>query len=155
MNGKVAASSLWLLFVGLGALIPLYFKAAPTAVAMFDFDLISGGDLLMIAIVVIAASIGELAYLFVRRGTGGVLGVAILVAQFVVVVCSIQKYITATSPVPIDEGKSYAPYGELHPASVAHGSFLMFGLAVLLGWGTLMLRSAAEETAASTVKEEA
>ena len=143
MKAKIAASGLWLLFVGLGALIPLYFKAAPTAVAMFDFSLISSGDLLMIAIVVMAGSIGELAYLFARRGTVGGWGVGILVSQFVVVLCSIQKYITATSLVA-NADKSYLPFGQLHPASVAHGSFVMFGLAVLLGWGTLMLRSAAE-----------
>jgi len=145
VGAKIGASCLWLLFVGLGALIPLYFKAAPTAVGLFEFSLISGGDLLMIAIVVIAGSIGEVAYLLARRTGDGVRswGVGILVLQVVVVLCSIQKYVTATALV-LNGEKKYVAFGELHPASVAHGSFIMFALAVVLGWGTLILRSIAE-----------
>jgi len=68
--------------------------------AFFDFALLESGDLLLISIVIAFGSIGDLLYTFLVRKSFEIIPVGLVgalgVSQGVVVLVSIQKYISAT-----------------------------------------------------------
>lgn len=129
-------TALWLICTGAGSVVPLFFLAAHyPGTGAFDFGLLASGDLLLISIVLIAGSVGDLLYALCAGKLAKWRGVIALVfgGEFVLFVAAVIKYMRATNP---------QEYGDLHAATVAHGSFLVFGLAILGGWSTLMLKSA-------------
>jgi hypothetical protein len=56
-------TGVWLVFTGFGSIVPLFFLAAhEPGVQVFDAKLLASGDLLLISIVLVVASLGDLLY---------------------------------------------------------------------------------------------
>ncbi|OBJ53400.1 hypothetical protein A9W95_18230 [Mycobacterium sp. 1423905.2] len=132
----------WFLCTGIGSTVPLFFLAMHDhpglgAVAhMFNNKFLMKGELLLIAIVLIAASFGDLIYAWTEGKVKGRRIGAIILGQAIVFACAVVEYFSATSP----DGD--ATWGEKNAGSVAGMSFLLGSLAIVVGWATLMFRSA-------------
>jgi hypothetical protein len=129
-------TAVWLVCTVAGSVLPLFFLAAnKPGTEAFDFELLASGDLLLISIVLVAGTAGDLLYALCAGKLakwGGVVAL-VFVGELGIFIAAVLKYMRAIDP---------QEYGGLHARTVAHGSFLMFGLAILGGWSTLMLKSA-------------
>jgi hypothetical protein len=136
----------WLVFTGAGSTLPLFFLAAHHHPGMgafkytFSYDNLAKGDLLLIAMVLIAGTSGDLVFaLCAGKLRRWVRPIALLAAGAAIVFGGAMiEYVTATTP------DGTRTWGENNAGSVASISYKLAIAAVVVGWATLMFRSAEE-----------
>jgi hypothetical protein len=136
--------------LGLGTLVFLFFSVCASVFPLYlawnqdttqgFFDLLSAGDLILVAVVLAASSLGDLLFMLVTKGVKWrIAAVCSVIGQIIVVACGIQKYVSASGK--LTDGQKY---GHVHTAEIAHASFWMFALAVFVAWSTLAIKLAEE-----------
>lgn len=137
---KLWMTFVWLVFTAAGSVLPLFILAAhePGDEGAFSFGLLSKGDLLLIALVLIAGSFGDLFYSLCAGKLQKWRGVVafVLGGQAVLFVAGLLKYMRAT------RSDGDAMWGVHHSGTVAHASYLVFIGAIAICWASLMLKSA-------------
>ena len=132
----------YLVCTGFASLIPLALLAK--SADLFDYHFLARGDLLIISLVLIIGAFGDLIYSLCSAESKNwrmVLGCVVLGQVLAGGACA-YAYVRGGAEATNSTGQT-TTYGDVHYVGFAQLALLTFAVALLLGWCTLIFKSAA------------